>query len=216
MAVYHPELKGKQGLGVRYDLNLVLDATFKLSEQIGFPRMTVRDLQKESNVSMGGIYKCIVSKQVLEDMIVEGLAFISNTSTSAVEHEKSEEIRLKQIIKGYVFLSYLFHRWYYFVFTELRTMAPHNTKRILQIRKEYNDTLAGVLGGNKLYASHMALISQDRYLKYWKYSAVSIDDFADHCLNLANCLKANADSLGSLAIDYSAAIGQLQSEQHNA
>lgn len=216
LEVFHPDVKGKQRLGIQYDLNLIIDATFKLSEQMGFPRMTVRDLQKESGVSMGSIYKCIVSKQVLEDMIVEGMAFFSINSTLVLEWEEADDLKLKRVLKGYIFVSELFRPWYYFVYSELRTMAEHNTRRIQTLRKDYVEALASLLNGHKLYASHVALIIQDRYLKKWKYNDVDIDDFADHCLALAHLLKDNEAVLGTLPVDYdSDQAKSLPSQSHN-
>ena len=51
------------------NLEKIFRATFKISSKIGFHEMSLRDLCRETGLSMGGIYSCIESKEMIAIMV---------------------------------------------------------------------------------------------------------------------------------------------------
>lgn len=204
IAQFHPELSVKQALFTKHNLTLILEATFKLSRKMSFSKMTVRDLQKETGISMGSLYNCFGSKERLESMIIEGVSFITNfTAKRGVELDLTDEQRLILTIRVYIYLGRIFKPWYYFIAMEFRTMAEENLERVIDVRLTFLNNLAVYIKGNLAISSHMSTIIQDFNIRDWKYTHVDIDDFADHCVRLAKLLNDNSSVLGDLAIDNS-------------
>ena len=54
------------------NLQKIFEATFKLSNTHGFQGMSLRDLSKETGISMGGLYSYIGSKNDLAS-VIEGV-----------------------------------------------------------------------------------------------------------------------------------------------
>lgn len=185
------------------NLSIIFDATFRLSARNGFAYMTVRNLQKETGISMGGLYNYFASKEELERMIVEGLYFITAYSCSLPPpNDQSSVNMLKHHIKGYVYISERFKPWYYFVFMELRTMAPANVHRVQELQVLFLEKLSLQMNSSQALSSDLCVIIQDFYLRSWKYENVPIEQFAEHCLSLALIMKQHALSLTDLQLNY--------------
>ena len=58
------------------NLQKIFEATFKLSNTHGFQGMSLRDLSKETGISMGGLYSYIGSKNDLASVIFLWLSFL--------------------------------------------------------------------------------------------------------------------------------------------
>lgn len=203
VATFHPGLTVRQKLSIRYDLARILDATFKLSERIGFAKVTVRDLQQESGVSMGGLYKVFANKEMLEHMVLEGLKFLTDISTNRIKiRDRTDEERIDMTIKGYVYISTLFRPWYHFAFAQTGAMAPENVAQLKRLQVGFLDFLAGMMSGKIILASHIANIIQDFYLRPWKYQQVDLDSFANHCVKMTLLLKANSGGFDNFQLSY--------------
>jgi len=201
MHQYHPDLTVKQRLFTKQNLTLILEATFKLSRIMSFSKMTVRDLQKETGISMGSLYNCIGSKEDLESMIIEGVSFITDfTQERGLELKLDDKSYLVLSTKAYIYLGRMFKPWYFFVSMESRSMTPDNLEKVKKVRTTFITELSAFLNGNMVAASHISTIIQDYIIRDWKYEAVDIDDFADHCVRLAILLNDNSKILGDLPI----------------
>jgi AcrR family transcriptional regulator len=203
VTAFHPGVTPKQRLSIRYDLARILDATFRLSERIGFAKVTVRDLQQESGVSMGGLYKVFANKEMLEHMVLEGLKFLTDLSTDRIKiRDRTDEERISMTIKGYVYISTLFRPWYHFAFAQAGAMAPENVAHLKRLQVGFLDFMTSMLSGKIILASHIANIIQDFYLRPWKYREVDLDSFANHCVKMTLLLKANSNEFDNFQLTY--------------
>lgn len=199
---YHPDASDKQALFIKQNLTLILEETFKFSKNMSFSKMTVRDLQKATGISMGTLYNTFGSKEQLESMIVDGLAFIIGYSSDrGAKLDISAKDRFSLGIKAYVFMGSIFRQWYYFASMEFRTMSEENLKKIENFRLDYLNSLVEYSNGNLATLAHISTIIQDYNVRYWKYKLVDIDEFADHCVKLAKVLNDNAEYLGDLQLE---------------
>ena len=109
----------KQQTVAKYNLMVIFEATFRLSAQLGNSKLTVRDLQSETDLSMGSLYKCFSTKAHLENMLFEGMNFITQHAVDALNQDlKNKEPNFELAIKGHLYVSEFFKSFYQFIFKE--------------------------------------------------------------------------------------------------
>lgn len=164
----------------------IITATFRLSANQSFANMSLRELSKETNISMGGLYSYIKNKQQLALYIHKFLNYYADKVILDVE-SKTTGITLVQLIKVHVFLSEILHPWFFFAFMESKNLNKAQKK--LAINSELsveNKIILAINKGiqNNIYNSELdaetiaSLIKpmlHDWYLKRWKYKQRQID-----------------------------------------
>ena len=186
----------KEKLAVN-NLEKIFRATFKISSKIGFHEMSLRELCRETELSMGGIYSCIESKEMIAIMIKDMVKMVSsNIVDNALQH-KDKKHAMEEIVTHHIFAAELLHPWFYFLYFETRSLPSVHQKDSKTIEVKITSTLESLLSkidgnhnnDNKKYRfiATMALaMVQEHYLKYWKYkdTSLTIDDYADETLKL--------------------------------
>ncbi|MCK5433593.1 MAG: TetR/AcrR family transcriptional regulator, partial [Gammaproteobacteria bacterium] len=71
-------IKTKKPVFAVNNLEKIFKATFKISSKIGFHEMSLRVLCRETGLSMGGIYSCIESKEMIAIMIKDMVKMVSS------------------------------------------------------------------------------------------------------------------------------------------
>jgi AcrR family transcriptional regulator len=171
------------------NLSRIFESTFRLANQRGFAAMTLRDLCRDTELSMGGLYGYIASKEDLAAMIEDVVRYIGAALPAWFASQPTAILRLDAILRGHIFVSELLHPWFYFVFMESR-MLPASQKSVartaeLQLQQELQNLVveADLAAPEQaaLVAAHLQALVQDWYVKRWKYKAqrVSVDAFAD-------------------------------------
>ncbi|HYD95584.1 MAG TPA: helix-turn-helix domain-containing protein [Noviherbaspirillum sp.] len=171
------------------NLEKIFVATFRLANTIGFRAMTLRDLCRETGLSMGGLYGYIESKDQLAAMIEDVIRHISEISHQWFSHIPDPLDQLEGCLRGYIYFSELLQPWFYFVFLESRALdqEQRNIAKDAELRVQAHlalllkDTGALALDDAHLLAAHCMALVQDWHLKRWKYRTadISVDAFAD-------------------------------------
>jgi len=181
----------KESVAVK-NLVTILNTTLKLSNEMGFQSMTLRDLSRESELSMGALYNYFLSKDELFKIIhLNGMNMITNIMIKQIEGEKDPDLRLKKAIKIHIYLSEIMPLWFYFLYMETKNLKKEDRKipmeSELYTEKIFIDILQdGIKSGiylardPLLTASIIKAILQDWYLKRWKYTKrnVTVDQYA--------------------------------------
>lgn len=179
------------------NLRGIIEATFRLANQVGFGAMTLRDLSQATGLSMGGLYGYLQSKDALAAMIEDLIRHIGREIPNWFDQEPLSPLqRIDGSLRAHVFMSELLQPWFYFVFMESRVLGAEQRKVARAADVDFQTALAGQvrqLPGMKdghhafLLASHLQSVAQDWYVKRWKYKAekVSVDEFADSLSALA-------------------------------
>jgi len=83
------------------NLENIFTTTFKLANSKGFQAMSLRDLSRETGISMGGLYAYIGSKNDLAS-VIEGVlrTYIERVIASLAEEDLAPVERLRAIIFG--------------------------------------------------------------------------------------------------------------------
>lgn len=176
------------------NMEKVFLATFRLANEVGFRAMSLRDLCRETGLSMGGLYGYIEGKDQLAEMIEDVVRHTTEELPRMFGHIEAPLERLEALVRGTIYLSEILQPWFYFVYMdsrvlnfEQRGMAKGSELGVQTLLAGIVDELRPAPAGNpSLIAAHMVSMSQDWYVKRWKYRAakVHVDDFADSVIGL--------------------------------
>ncbi len=186
----------KEAVAVK-NLTAILNTTLKLSNDKGFQAMTLRDLSKESGLSMGALYTYFTSKDELFRIIHNhGMNMINMALVNRLKDETDPDVKLRKAISIHLYLSELMHQWFYFLYMETRNLPRDERKLTIEselfTEQIFIDILKqGVKGG--IYSIENVILTsavikallQDWYLKRWKYSKrkTTIDQYASFIIN---------------------------------
>jgi AcrR family transcriptional regulator len=186
-----------EGVAVK-NLISIFNATLKLSNEVGFQSMTLRDLSRETKLSMGALYNYFPSKDELFKIIhINGINLIANIMNDYIKNETHPEQRMRTAIKIHIYLSEVATHWFYFLYMETKNLKREDRKISMEselfTEKLFTDIISdGIKAGiyaekdTILTASVIKAMLQDWYLKRWKYSK----------------RKINADQYASFIIDF--------------
>ena len=171
------------------NLRKIFEATFRLANQVGFGTMSLRDLTQETGLSTGGLYRYIQSKDAIAAMIEDLIRHIGQEIPSWFENAPTPIERIDSSLRAHIFMSELLQPWFYFVFMESRVLAAEQRRVAKAAEVDFQSAIAAQIlqtGGmdnrqSFLLASHLLCLTQDWYVKRWKYKAekISVDEFAD-------------------------------------
>ena len=174
------------------NLVTILNTTLRLSNEIGFQSMTLRDLSRESELSMGALYNYFSSKDELFKIIhLNGMTLITNILVKQIEDEKDPDLRMKKAIRIHIYLSEMMPQWFYFLYMETKNLKKEDRKIPMEselfTEKIFIDIIKDGIKSEiylpkdpLLTASMIKAMLQDWYLKRWKYTKrnVSVDQYA--------------------------------------
>lgn len=186
-------------------LKRICDATFYLANHGGFQSMTLRQLSEQSEMSMGGLYAYISSKEELAHLIYSSLnRYCQEQMNHLIDTSEDAATQLQKVLRCHLHLSELLQPWFYFAYMEARSlnnqiqmaiesemvMEDKITQLIKQGIKEGSFNLSSdnlSLNKAKLIRLNACLIKsmlQDWYLKKSKYQRrrISVDYYADELI----------------------------------
>jgi AcrR family transcriptional regulator len=174
------------------NMEKIFVATFRLANEVGFRAMSLRDLCRETGLSMGGLYGYIESKDQLAEMIEDVVRHATFEMPRMFAHIASPLERLESLVRGTIYLSEILQPWFYFVFMDSRVLNFEQRGMAKNSELSVQTYIASILdelqpaprGDTTLLSAHIMAMFQDWYVKRWKYRAakVDVDDFADSVL----------------------------------
>lgn len=179
-------IKSKKMEGAANNLKKIFDATFHLSAKIGFHEMSLRDLSRETGISMGGLYSCLTKKEDIALMVLDVVALVSEENNAKAIAEEDELSSLEMAIKYHLYSSTILQPWFFFLYFETRCLSNEDQQKSKAIELKMIETLESVIqsGVDKgifdvtspYFVAHSILIAlQDWYLKPWKHKQKNID-----------------------------------------
>ena len=188
------------------NLEKIFTATFKLSSSKGFQAMSLRDLSKETGISMGGLYSYIGSKNDLAS-VIEGVqrSYIEQVADEILKENLEPKECLRAIIFSEIYMMEIMSSWYYFCFMELKGLSKEQQSFALDNEFRSEEILMsiirdGVLANQfvcekpELLASQVVAQLQQWHLKQWKFKLreVETEEYARYvCSSLLKCLSVN-------------------------
>jgi TetR/AcrR family transcriptional regulator, cholesterol catabolism regulator len=187
----------KEEVAVR-NLVTIVNATIKLSCRMGFDAMSLRDLSRESGLSMGALYSYFTSKDDLLSIIqYHGQAAVEKILKEHIGQESDSATKLRNVIRTHLYLSELMSQWFYFFFMETKNLNKKYqkisvesellTERIItDILEEGVKNGVFSIANVPLTGSVIKAMMQDWYLKKWKYKQrdVSVEAYAQFIIDV--------------------------------
>jgi AcrR family transcriptional regulator len=189
------------------NLEKIFSATLKLSNQKGFAAMSMRDLSKETGLSMGALYAYFSSKDEILSMLQEQQrAFTKQFLMKAIEGEQEPRKKLRAAVRAHLFLSEAMQAWFYFSYMEAKNLPAAEKARAVKSER-FTETLfadifaSGQVSGVfndadcRLTASCLKAMLQDWYLKRGKYASrgVTVERYAQFLLEMIESFVSHPD-----------------------
>ena len=188
------------------NLEKIFTATFRLANTKGFQAMSLRDLSRETGISMGGLYAYIGSKNDLASVIEGVLRKYIDQVIGGLANENLEPVDfLRAIVFGEIYMMQIMNPWYYFCYMELKGLPREQQQQAMDLELRFESYLidafqAGVRSGQfvcdnpELLASHVTAQLQQWHLKHWKFKQrhIEMQGYAENVMqNLLLCLQAD-------------------------
>ncbi len=189
------QIKTKKQKFAVNNLEKIFKATFKISSKIGFHEMSLRDLCRETGLSMGGIYSCIESKDTIAIFVKDMVQHVSTEAVETALDQEDPQQALEDIICHSIYTADILHPWFYFLYFETRCLPRKHQQESKNIELNMIDKIEALLkkidSGKSRKKHHfiatMAVtMIQERYLKHWKYKSdnESLDEYACQIISL--------------------------------
>ena len=177
------------------NLAKILTATFEVSAVSGFDRMSLRDLSRQTGMSMGAIYSCISKKEDIALMVAD---IVRLSSTLTQQHALSAPTfwgSLEQCIKYHLYASTLLQPWYFFLYFETRSLPQAQQEASKQIELDgingFEAQIQAGIDAGEFYvenprsvANAIVVLLEDWYLKPWKTKSLTINQDGRYELNI--------------------------------
>jgi AcrR family transcriptional regulator len=174
------------------NLERIFSATLKISYEKGFQAMSMRDLSRETRLSMGALYSYFASKEELLAILQHQRRTITKRILQEHIDKESDPVgRLRAAILTHLYLSEAMQPWFYFSYMEAKNLS--RKEQDLAVASElYTEKLFAeiliqgqasgffLLRDPQLTASVIKAMVQDWYLKRSKYRKrnISVDQYA--------------------------------------
>ena len=190
------------------NLELIFSATLKISNKKGFQAMSMRDLSRETRLSMGALYSYFSSKEDLLAMLQHQRRMITQRILEAgIENETDPAAQLRAAILTHLYLSEVMQPWFYFSYMEAKNLSRGELERAVASELYTEKLFADILRQGQsrgcflprdpqLTASVIKAMLQDWYLKRSKYRKrnISVDHYSEFLLQFVEAfiLQKNA------------------------
>jgi len=187
------------------NLERIFSATLKISNRKGFQAMSMRDLSREANLSMGALYSYFASKEELVAMLQhQRRAVTKRILDERIAQESKPAARLRAAILTHLYLSEAMQPWFYFSYMEAKNLSKKEQGLAVASERYTEKLLADILEQGQiqgtfelrdfqLTASVIKAMLQDWYLKRRKYAKrrVSVDQYAQFVLHFVEAFIRN-------------------------
>ena len=178
------------------NLNKIFNAVLGITQEKGFQAMSMRDLSKKTDMSLGALYAYFPGKEELLGIIqTQGRSMIKGLLEQFANAREEPFDKLMAVIKAHIFLSESLRPWFFFMFMEARNLKPAELKAVKAMEEHTQKILIDILkqGEKKgifrpddhlLTSGMIKAMQQEWYLKRWKYKKynISVDQYVDHVL----------------------------------
>jgi AcrR family transcriptional regulator len=198
LANYRDVIRVKKEGKVLVNLEKIFGATLKLSNQKGFAAMSMRDLSRETGLSMGALYSYFNSKDEILSMLQEQQrAFTKKFLKEAIEGEQAPRKKLGAAVRAHLYLSEVMQAWFYFSYMEAKNLPDAEKSSAVKSERFTERLFTDILESGRacgefhevdcrLTASCLKAMLQDWYLKRGKYASrgITVERYAQFLLEM--------------------------------
>ncbi len=187
------------------NLERIFSATLSISNRKGFQAMSMRELSREANLSMGALYSYFASKEELLAMLQNQRRTVTKRILDErIAQESKPDARLRAAILTHLYLSEAMQPWFYFSYMEAKNLSKKEQDLAVASELYTEKLLADILNQGQiqgafelrdpqLTASVIKAMLQDWYLKRRKYAKrrVTVDQYARFVLEFVEAFIRN-------------------------
>ena len=188
------------------NLERIFDATLKISNKKGFQAMSMRDLSRETKLSMGALYSYFSSKEELLAILQrQRRAITKRILETHIAQESYPDAKLHAAILTHLYLSEAMQPWFYFSYMEAKNLlqpeqdlaveSERYTEKVFEdILREGQARGCFLARDPQLTASIIKAMLQDWYLKRSKYAQrnISVDRYGRFVWQFIEAFISNA------------------------
>jgi AcrR family transcriptional regulator len=185
----------------------IFDAALAISSGKGFQAMSVRDLSREANLSMGALYSYFKSKEELLEMLRSlGCRVLERVLADEIKPDSSPAERLVQAIEAHLYMSEIMKPWFYFNYMEAKNLRKEEQRKAIERELYTEGIFVGIIRSGMetgefrsvdplLTAAVLKAMLQDWYLKPWKYQGrtVTVEDYAGFVIGMVEHFLKNPE-----------------------
>jgi AcrR family transcriptional regulator len=174
------------------NLERIFSATLKIGNKKGFQAMSMRDLGRETHLSMGALYSYFSSKEELLAILQHQRRTITKRILQEhIDKESDPVARLRAAILTHLYLSEAMQPWFYFSYMEAKNLSKEEQTLAVASERYTEQIFADILiqgqargsfvfRDPQLTAGVIKAMVQDWYLKRSKYAGrkISVDQYA--------------------------------------
>ena len=174
------------------NMERIFSAALKISNEKGFHAMSMRDLSREADLSIGALYNYFSGKEELLQMMQEQRRTITRDILAAdIAAEGDPAGKLRTAIRSHLYLSEVMQPWFYFSYMEAKNLDPEERRAAVQSELNTELQFAEILEEGcargrfqtedcRMTASLIKAMLQDWYLKRPKYArrGIGVDQYA--------------------------------------
>ncbi len=197
----------KEAVAVKNLVN-IFNTALKLSNEKGFQTMSLRDLSRNTGLSMGALYSYFTSKEELLEIIQDqGRRLTRKILTRQIDPNSSSDEKLCTAIRTHLYLTEVLHKWFYFSFMETKNLEKKQQKKSVEGELATEQIFIDILKqGNReklfhvenpiLTASVIKSMLQDWYVKRWKYTLrqITVDEYCNFVIDFIKSAIKNKES----------------------
>lgn len=185
-------IKTKKAKFVLPNIELIISSTIRIANQSSFHSMTLRDLSRDTGISMGALYSYIESKEhllamILGEVVEQVEAILDSREADAFDPRQ----RLRWLLSRHIFLTEVMQPWFFFAYMEAKSFDRSGKRMAIESELRTEGLIASCLVAGQtagvfrpvdpvVTASLVKPLLQDWYLKRWKYRrrAITPDIYA--------------------------------------
>ncbi|SMF26125.1 TetR/AcrR family transcriptional regulator [Pseudobacteriovorax antillogorgiicola] len=189
------------------NLPIIMESAITICLHKGFSSLSLRDLCRETGLSMGGLYAYIGSKDTLLAMIIDhGADVVWHSLQRYLDHRHDPMDRLSTLIYYHLQLAEDMHPWFYFCFREIRSFPESARRKTLDRALQVEAMILDCLQRSAerklihesmsfdIFAGMIKALIQDWYMKRWKYrqKKVSLRQYHKEIMSLIETVTQGA------------------------
>jgi AcrR family transcriptional regulator len=174
------------------NLDTIYGATLKIANKKGFQAMTMRDLSRETGLSMGALYTYFASKEdLLTTLQEQHRSFFARILEERIAEESHPIDKLRTAVETHLFLSEAMQPWFYFSFMEAKNLSRTEKEKAVASEQDTEKMIRDVLimgqeaglfhpHDPQMGAGIIKAMLQDWYLKRSKHAKrhISVEQYA--------------------------------------
>jgi len=192
-------LRGKRPEVVVRNLKAIFEHAFEISQQRGFYAMSLRDLSKSSELSIGALYGCIKSKNDIPNIACDTINFLHTEFLKEYQQQPTSDELLMTHIRNSVYLAEMWDSWFRFLYQETQHLDEENRCCVSTLDKSHlallstliNQQQVGTRPGDDLVDTMMIPRTVISFVNEWcmknddfKRQGITVDRYASALVDL--------------------------------